>query len=283
MCILVTGATGFIGNHVVNELLLRNIDVIAASKEHNISRFHWAKKVKYFQHDIGSSFSEEAVKAINGANTCIHLAWGSLPDYKTADHINIYPEQHFRFLESLINLGVKKLIVAGTCLEYGMIEGELNENLEPKPVTAYGIGKLELLNKLLEFQKINYFELTWVRLFYMYGEGQNPNSLISLLEKAIDKNDEVFNMSEGLQERDYLPVKTATNYIVDLSLRNKGSGLVNCCSGKPIMVLDLVNRYIKEKNADIQLNCGFYPYPDYEPFKFWGSNKKLLRILNEKE
>ncbi len=87
-------------------------------------------------------------------------------------------------------------------------------------------------------------------------------------------------MSGGEQERDYLPVEKVAEYIVAVALQNDVNGIINCCSGKPIKIKELVTNYLKENNADIKLNRGYYPYPDYEPMSFWGDDTKLKQILN---
>jgi dTDP-6-deoxy-L-talose 4-dehydrogenase (NAD+) len=45
-------------------------------------------------------------------------------------------------------------------------------------------------------------------------------------------------------------------------------------------VKELVKKYLQEKNISIELNFGFYPYPDYEPMKFWGDNEKFKTIIH---
>ena len=80
------------------------------------------------------------------------------------------------------------------------------------------------------------FSFKWVRLFYMYGKGQNPNSLLSQLDKAIANGDKAFNMSGGEQVRDYLPVEKVAEYIVKVALQDKINGVINCCSGEPVSV-----------------------------------------------
>ena len=47
------------------------------------------------------------------------------------------------------------------------------------------------------------------------------------------------------------------------------------------MICKLVQNYLDEHSAKIKLNLGYYPYPDYEPFAFWGDTKKLNTALNE--
>jgi len=131
-----------------------------------------------------------------------------------------------------------------------------------------------------ELQKIELYMLKWVRLFYMYGSGQNPNSLLSQLDKALANGDKVFNMSGGEQTRDYLPVEKVAEYIVRIAIQNNVTGIINCSSGKPLSVKSLVAKYLEEKKKNISLNLGYYPYPDYEPMHFWGDDKKLKTIIN---
>ena len=92
------------------------------------------------------------------------------------------------------------------------------------------------------------------------------------------KNEKKFNMSGGKQLRDYLHVEKVAKFIVKISLQNKINGIINCCSGKPISIRDLVEGYLEENNKNIELNLGHFPYPDYEPMAFWGDNKKLNKI-----
>ena len=96
------------------------------------------------------------------------------------------------------------------------------------------------------------------------------SSLLAQLETAVANNEKVFNMSRGEQLRDYLPVELMAKKIVSYALDNNLNGIVNCCSGKPISVKRLVEDYVKNNNYNIELNFGYYPYPDYESMAFWG-------------
>ena len=114
----------------------------------------------------------------------------------------------------------------------------------------------------------------------MYGEGQNPNSLLSQLESALQRGDAIFNMSGGEQLRDYLPIETVAENIVKIAFQNKVNRIINCCSGVPIKVKTFVENYLEKNKKKINLNLGYYPYPDYEAMAFWGDNKKLKTVLN---
>ena len=114
----------------------------------------------------------------------------------------------------------------------------------------------------------------------MYGKGQNPNSLLSQLDKSLNNNEEVFNMSGGEQTRDYLPVKKVAEYLVKISLQNKVTGIINCSSGQAVTIKQFVKNYLQEINKKISLNFRYYPYTDYEPMHLSGNNDKLKMILN---
>ena len=147
------------------------------------------------------------------------------------------------------------------------------------PENPYGRAK-DSLRKQLELLQVHYpFALKWTRLFYMYGKGQNPNSLLSQLDKALLAGEKVFNMSGGEQVRDYLPVDQVAENIVRIALQKKEEGIINNCSGLPITVRSFVENYLKKINKSMVLNFGYYPYPDYEPMKFWGDTSKLQKAL----
>ena len=280
--ILVTGATGFIGHYVIRQLLARNCQVIAtATSSDKAADQPWYHQVTFIPFRIGDRQPESLYDYFERPDAMIHLAWEGLPNYKSAFHVEVNLPQQYAFLSSLINEGLTNLTVTGTCFEYGMQEGCLSEDMPALPANPYAIAKDQLRIQLEELQRQKPFSLKWVRLFYMFGKGQNPNSLLSQLEKALDEGEESFNMSGGEQVRDFLPVEKVAAYITDIALQNEVSGVINCCSGKPITIRKLVEDYVRSKNKNIRLNLGYYPYPDYEPMAFWGNDAKLKKVNNE--
>ena len=281
--ILVTGATGFIGNYVIEQLLLNNnCHVIATSSNSQKAQLtSWYDKVDYLPFNL-KEFDNNVnyFEFFSQPDLLIHLAWEGLPNYKADFHINENLPRHFIFIKNLIDHGLKDITVTGTCFEYGMQEGELSELIEPKPTNSYSIAKDTLRKKIALLQLLDNINFKWVRLFYMYGSGQSPNSLLSQLDRSLSMNEPIFNMSGGEQERDYLPVEEVAANIINIALQQTVTGIINCCSGNPIKVKDFVINYLQTKNKYIQLNFGYYPYVDYEPMSFWGNNKKLKTILN---
>lgn len=278
--ILVTGATGFIGNYVIEELLKQGFQIIASSsKKEKAVQAAWFDKVTYIPFDL-SSFDNNNNYCVffDDPDAIIHLAWEGLPNYKSAFHTEENLPRHFAFIQNLVRNGLTDITITGTCFEYGMQEGCLTETMPAFPGNPYAAAKDTLRKKLQQLQSDTSFHLKWVRLFYMYGPGQNPNSLLSQLDRALANGDESFNMSGGEQVRDYLPVQKVAEYIVKIALQNEITGVINCCSGRGIKVKDLVTNYLASKKASMKLNLGYYPYTDYEPMEFWGDDKKLRSV-----
>lgn len=281
--ILVTGATGFIGNYVIEQLLQqKNCSVIASSSTiENARAASWFSFVKYIPFNL-KDFDNKInyYEFFDKPDIMIHLAWEGLPNYKASFHVEENLPRHYLFLKNCIENGLTDVTITGTCFEYGMKEGILSEDMDTQPANAYAIAKDILRKQMEQLQITKGFQFKWIRLFYMYGSGQSPNSLLSQLDKVLKNGEMVFNMSGGEQERDYLPVEKVAVYIVKIALQQKVTGIINCCSGLPITVKAFVENYLTERNKHIQLNLGYYPYADYEPMRFWGDNQKLKTIIN---
>ena len=279
MKVAVTGATGFVGRHVLAELETRSIESIA------LLRPSAAKALEYstcsiVQFDLHSA-PPNAFELMGCPDVVIHLAWSGLPNYKSLHHFERELPAQYRFLKNLIESGLQTLVVAGTCAEYGMQPGMLSEDILGRPSNSYGFAKDTLRRQLEYLKAVHPFQLTWTRLFYLYGEGQTASALLPQLRNAVERDDQVFNMSGGEQCRDYLSVVEVARHIVSLALAEKDIGVVNVCSGIPISVRELVEGWIKENGWSIRLNLGHYPYPDYEPMAFWGDPQKLSSLIGE--
>lgn len=264
--ILVTGASGFIGSYVLRELEAKNMNFLAMTS--NPSKINSTKKC--IVQDIHQSIESDNLELIKNCDSMIHLAWKGLPHYKELYHLEENLFAQYKFIKTCIQSGIRNITITGTCLEYGLREGELSTDLPTSPFTSYALAKDCLHKMLLNLQQQMDFQLKWVRLFYIYGEGQPGHTLYGQLIKASENADKTFPMSKGDQERDYLHVQSVAKYIVSVSGEEVKYKVYNCSSGKPSRVIDFVNKVIEEKKINIELNPGFYPYPEYEPKSFWG-------------
>jgi nucleoside-diphosphate-sugar epimerase len=282
MKILVTGATGFIGGHVIAQLLEQGHEVIAsgATPSLKLNKHSWINKVEYIPWIIGTETNENLFSHFNKPNLLIHLAWGGLPNYNSLFHFEKNLPEQYLFLKNLIIHGLSDITISGTCFEYGIQEGCLSESMNSSPTNSYALAKDSLRKFLDELQKHQPFVIKWLRLFYMYGKDQSANSLIPQLLQAFQNGESHFNMSPGDQVRDYLPVETMAKKITAIALQKKITGVINCCSGKPVKVIDFVREFAEEHDIKIELNTGFYPYSPIEPFSFWGDTTKMNLAIN---
>jgi nucleoside-diphosphate-sugar epimerase len=276
MKLAVTGATGFVGGHVAARLDSQGVSYVACGRD----AAKWRSGAPFVPLDLDSP-PADVFESLKCPETLIHLAWGGLPNYRSRLHFETELPRQYAFLKRMVDAGVRHLVVVGTCFEYGMRDGALSESMVPAPANPYGLAKDTLRRQLEYLMQASGTQLTWARLFYMWGERQASGSLYSLLSAAAQRRDRVFDMSGGEQLRDYLPVSSVADYLVRLSLRAEGAGVVNICSGRPISVRRLVEGWIAENKWEMVLNLGKYPYPDYEPMAFWGCAEKLKKCLNE--
>ena len=281
MKVLVTGATGFVGRHLVAALLARGCDVRAVARNAETAQgMPWINNVEFIAADIHAA-DLDIYALTDGIDALAHLAWPGLPNYRALFHFEHNLMADYRFIKSAVEAGVKQVLVTGTCFEYGMQSGPLSESTEPQPSNPYGLAKHTLHLFLQNLQQQQPFTLQWARLFYLHGEGQNPNSLLAALDRAVDAGEPSFNMSAGEQLRDFLPIELAAGYLAAILQKIDFNGVINCASGQPVSVRALVEQRLRERAATLHLNLGHYPYPTHEPLAFWAVTERLQQLLGE--
>ncbi len=281
--IAIMGGSGFVGANVVKLLsTLPNVDIVIAVRK--INKNHIDRlNIEYVQLDINNiNVHKKSYEMLGRPDILVNLAWEILHDYDSVQHIEYIQKNQYLFLSEMIKRGLKTLVNTGTCLEYGMISGALEESLDTNPINAYGQAKDLLRKKLQILKKSNNFNLNWLRLFYISGENQSQRGLYHQFITACRNHESVFNMSGGKQLRDYLKVEEVAAYIIRIAMLEQDFGIVNICSGKPIAISALVQGWRMDYGCDIELNFGYFPYLEHEPMEFWGSSAKLKKILNMK-
>ncbi|PTS92177.1 epimerase [Pseudomonas sp. HMWF006] len=279
--VLVTGATGFVGRHLVSALLANGFGVRAVGRNLEVARaLPWFDDVEFIAADI-HAVDLDILSLADGMDAIAHLAWSGLPNYQALFHFERNLPLDYTFLKRVIEAGVNQVLVTGTCFEYGLQSGLLSETVVAMPCTPYGLAKHTLRLFLEALQREHTFTLQWARLFYLHGEGQNSNSLLASLDRAIDAGEAQFNMSAGDQLRDYLEINEAASQLVTLLTRRDADGVTNCCSGLPVSVRALVEQRVHQRQSSIALNLGYYGYSTHEPMAFWGDNQRISKLRGE--
>ena len=274
MKIILYGSEGTIGNYVKKEIIKKKITLYVYENKKKI-KSNKNYKIINKNHLKDKNF-------INEQDILIYLAWGNLNDFDSNLHIKKEYPTHFANIKKLVKQGIKNIIVTGTCFEYKKKDGILTENSTINPSTNYGIAKNKLRKKLSKLKETYNINLNWLRIFYIYGNENDNNNLWSQLIKFSDqKKIKYFKMSSGKQSRDYMHVKDIAKNIVFIALKRNHYGVVNICSGKPIQIKSLVKKWRIKYKWNMFFKYNHYDIPKYESFKFWGSNKKLKKIVGK--
>jgi nucleoside-diphosphate-sugar epimerase len=281
MNIYITGSSGFIGSKLLNQLVKENYNITRIIR----SKKNIKKKVKFIYLDIySSSYIDNVNYFLNKIrfdknDLLIHLAWKNLNDFSCDSHINEVFYKDIFFLKKLIDHGLKRLIISGTCLEYGLRQGKLNETYKAKPIINYAIAKNLVREFLHNYSLTKDFTYQWLRIFYIKDPDKLKKNLFYQLNNSILKK-KLFNMSHGNQLRDFINIFEINKIIIQCIKKPKINGIINCCSGNPVKVKKLVKDVIKAKNSKIKINPNYYKIPNYEPYNFWGSTNKLKKLFN---
>jgi len=273
--ILVTGANGYIGKHVVEWLLNNNYDVLATDIcLDRVDDRAQKKIINIFEN------SEDFSEVFKNVGVCIHLAWRNGFVHNSLTHLQDIPK-HYEFLKKMSNIGIKNINVIGTMHEIGYWEGEITEETPTNPISLYGIAKNSLRQSLMILEKNENIDLKWLRVYYIQGDDKNNKSIFAkILQKENEKADK-FPFSTGKNKYDFISVYELAEMISKASLQTEMKGIINCCSGNPISLKEKVENFLRENNLKIKLEYGAFPDREYDSPAIWGNNAAILKILNK--
>ncbi len=210
--------------------------------------------------------------------TVILLSWPGLPNYQQSFHVSRNLPATLQLVEKLIAVGLKRIVVAGTCYEYGLQNGALQEHQATDPINFYAIAKDSLRRSVAIICEQHKVCWSWLRIFYPFGDGQNSSSLLPSLEQAIQSRNTSFPMSSGRQLRDFIHVDNIADLLLLLAIHPLAKGIYNGGSGYAYSLREFVEFKIRALGADIKLECGVYPDRHDEPLAFWADVSRLQSL-----
>ncbi|MFZ3059433.1 MAG: NAD-dependent epimerase/dehydratase family protein [Candidatus Methanoperedens sp.] len=252
--VMVTGASGFIGQHLVNRLLSQGVKVHALVRKRKV---WFSDEVEVFEGEISDS---DAVKrAVAGVDTVIHLA-GKAHDLSGRDEAKDYFEVNVEGTRNLLdccnNSQVKHFIYFSSVK--AMTESNedmLDESFTPKPTTPYGESKLAAEKLVAEYGVSSGIKTASLRLCAVYGPG-NKGNVYTLIE-AIDRGRFVM-MGHGNNSRSMVYVGNVVDATIAVIERNKSCEAV-------YIVTDGIDYTIKELYEIIARRLGKRPLPFHVP------------------
>ena len=273
MKILITGANGYIGRHVVSELLEKGHEVIACDlRVNDIDERATKVEMNLF------AVSADVYEQLQHPDVCIHLAWRDGFVHNSKNHLGDL-SSHFKFLTAMIDGGLKQLVVMGTMHEVGYYEGAIDETTPCHPQSMYGIAKDALRRAMLLYCKEKDCLLQWCRAYYILGDDKNNHSIFTKLLEADAAGKATFPFTSGKNRYDFISVTELAHQIASVAVQRNVAGIINCCSGRPVSLAERVEQYIREHGLKIRLEYGAYPDRAYDSPCVYGDNGKILQVL----
>lgn len=275
MNVLVTGANGYIGRHVVEELLQREHKVIAS----DFSFDGVNPSAVFCKADLFSG-SRQIFEETEKPDLCIHLAWQDGFVHHSPQHM-LNLSRHYEFLSNLIDGGCQNIAVMGTMHEVGYWEGAINETTPCNPLSQYGVAKNALRQSLTLLKQQKEFNFYWLRAYYILGDDLKNHSIFTKLLEAASQGQKEFPFTTGKNKYDFITVEELAKRIVAASTQTAYTGIINVCTGKPISLAERVETFIQERNLDIHLHYGVFPEREYDSPLIYGDSTIIEEILRK--
>jgi UDP-glucose 4-epimerase len=173
------------------------------------------------------------------ARACIHLAWEGLPDY-SLDRCRRNLDASVRLFDAVASAGLEKIVVGGSCWEYGAATGAVRESQALGDCNVFAATKNALRTVLESVAAEHRFDYCWARIFFVYGPGQRAASLVSHCHAAFAAGN-VPEIRNPKDVQDFVYVDDVARGLFALTQSTLESGIYNLGTGQPISIAEIVN------------------------------------------
>ena len=232
MKILVTGANGYIGSKVIKELCDEGVNVVAT----DISCGNIDKRADYIAANIFEN-RDNWFTFFNCPDVCLHLAWRDGFVHNSDKHM-LDLSAHYCFMTNLISHGLKQIACMGSMHEVGYWEGAIDENTPCNPMSQYGVAKNALRKAIELYAAQNNCKFQWLRGYYIFGDDLYGNSIFCKIRQAVKDGKKNFPFTTGKNKYDFIHIDDLAKQIAACVRQNSITGIINCCSGKPISLAE---------------------------------------------
>lgn len=289
MNILVTGGDGFIGSHLVEQLVEagHSVRVLQRRSQHNALRIgHLQDDIQWRTGDCGDPV--DAISACRGIELVYHFASSTNASKTWSDPVREVRDGILRsvsFMESAATAGVGKFALAssgGTV--YGRQAGKLREDTLLQPFSPYGIGKYAVELFAESIRARTGMQVDAFRISNPYGRHQPSNTGQGVVAVWIDciLNDRPLQVFGGDEtRRDYIYVDDACRLITHVASDVNRSGTYNVCSGTALLTLELLNLFKEIIPAAFEFNIA--PRRDFDNITTQLDNTEIMSRVGEFE
>ena len=254
MNIVITGATGFLGSHIVSE---------AKKNGHNVF------SLKHSAIDSSRPLLEAFAPDI-----LVHCGWGGVSAADRND--SKLQADNIAISKRIIALfPFKQIIGLGRQDEYGNINSIVNESQPLQPISEYAKAKIAFCNHLSNYAEQNRISWQWLRIFNMYGTGQAPNWLIPSVIKKCITGEKSMQTTLGEQQYAYLFADDFAKAVVSMFGQKGKNGIFNISSSKPLPLRHIFEQIKKLTKASIQFEFGAIPYRPNQSMMICGDSSKF--------
>lgn len=280
MRVVVTGAGGFIGAVVVDELLAAGHEVVAVDRSqgrlHRPAE-HAAARLVIECGELADQMWVTEFFRRHPSDALIHLAWYANPeDYLTSPHNVDALAMTAAFIRTAIDAGCRKAVLAGSCAEYAPADHPLRESDPVVPRTLYAACKHAAWIVARALAAPAGAQVAWARIFHLHGPGESERRLIPWVARELRAGRPV-ELTDGAQVRDHLHVADVARGLIAL-LQPEADGEYNVASGDPVTlrrVLETVGDIVGDKQL---LRFGARPHRAGEAMFVAGDSSRLRAL-----